>query len=59
MAESEDVPLVAINVCIWRYFAVLYPLPKILNIIKEAIVIAKWPIIKLSSVELEISANSS
>jgi len=25
MAESEDIPLVAINVCIWRYFAVLYP----------------------------------
>jgi len=34
-------------------------LPKILNIIKEAIAIAKWPIIKLSSIELEISANSS
>jgi len=28
--------------------------PKILNIIKQAIDIAKWPIIKQSSVELEI-----
>lgn len=28
MSQSEDVALVAINVRIWRYFAVLYPTPQ-------------------------------